>query len=173
MKKAIFSGKGQLFSGDIAIATLIFLAALSATFYLWNSVGSDIERSEDLSDMERMATESAEQLIRTPGDPGDWNRHNVKSIGLATYDRVINESKAIEFLEMMNQSNYEDNMHKLQTGRYGFYMNLSYLNGSMVSIAGTGFSAGMRPVETTESLAIRRTVIYNDSIARLNLILWR
>jgi hypothetical protein len=42
------NSSGQLFSGDIAIATMVFLVALALAFFLWNSVSDDINNAEKM-----------------------------------------------------------------------------------------------------------------------------
>lgn len=164
--------KGQLFSGDIAVATFMFMTALALAFFLWSSVSQDIQRSEDRKDMEWLAADSVEQLIRTPGVPEDWSIFTVRVPGIAD-DRVINESKAADFVELMNSTNYGSNAHLMGIAPYEFYMNVTDLGGELVRVEGKEFTAGRAPSGASESVYMPRTAICNGTIARINYVVWR
>lgn len=169
--------KGQLFSGDIAIATVIFMAALATAFVIWNSVNDDINRAEDLRAMEKLASNSIEQLIRTPGVPEGWTYQTVKVPGLATQDRVINETKALVFIALMNatnSTNYHTNQGLMGVAPYNFYLNVTDLADKTFRINGTTpFIAGWAPQNEDEGVVMLRTAIFEDQIVRVILIIWR
>ncbi len=169
--------RGQLFSGDIAVASLVFLASLSMALFLWSSVNEDIRRAERLETMGRLANSAVEQLIRTPGIPEDWTESTVLVPGLSTEDRAINATKAERFISLMNatggSSSYNDNRHMMGLGTYDFHLNATYLNGSIVRVAGSEFEAGLELREVEEGAAVDRSAIFNESIVRLNFIIWR
>lgn len=174
--------KGQLFSGDLAIATMIFLSALALAFFLWNSTTEDINRAENLRELQKIAASTTEQLIRTPGIPADWDtqwdlvggvRQGVP--GLATSDRIINETKASSFIDFMNSTYYDDYKHLLGLGEYDFYMEVTPYNqpGSPVQVNGKDFVAGKAVSNSEESIAVLRTAIFNGEIVRVTLIIWK
>lgn len=175
--------RGQLFSGDIAVAMVVFLATLGLAFFLWNSTTDDINRAERLRDLQRIAASTTEQLIRTPGVPADWDTQwdlqgsggSVSGIpGLAADDRVIDPVKAGSFVELMNATYYEDYKHFMGLGEYDFYIDVRNLTGTLMEVSGKPFAAGKPlPAEYTESVSILRTAIFNDTIVRVNLIIWR
>jgi hypothetical protein len=165
--------KGQLFSGDIAIATVVFLTALSLALYLWDSTVDDINNAESMRDMARLGSEAIEQLVRTPGMPSDWNYATVEVPGLAQEDRVINATKAAYFIELMNATNYEENGYLMGIGPYQFYMNVTDLDGDPVMVGNTTFLTGLVPESDYESLSLFRTAIYNETVVRLNFIVWK
>lgn len=168
--------KGQLFSGDIAIAMMVFLFSLAMVFFLWNDVTDDINRAENLRRMEKIGSEAIEQLIRTPGIPEDWNYFTVEVPGLASDDRVINESKALAFIDLMDSTNsthYSANVHKMGLAEYDFYLNVTDLQGDVVTVGDVEFIAGEAPSGETDSIAMFRTAIFNETIVRVNFIMWR
>jgi len=168
------TGKGQLFSGDIAVATMIFIAALALAIFLWNSSTEDINKAEKLRDLQKLAASTTEQLIRTPGIPPTWDTNwDVKVPGLATNDRVINFTKADAFIDMMNATWYDEYRHTMGLGEYGFYMEVSDLNGSVVDVNGKPFIAGKPLSDYDESVSVLRTAIYNGTIVRVNFIIWK
>ena len=167
--------KGQLFSGDITTATMVFLLALALSVFIWDSSVEDINNAENLRNMEKVASETVEQLIRTPGVPEDWNYYTVQVVGLSSEDRIIDSSKATEFLELMNSSttDYDDNKHKLGLGIYDFYVNVTDINGTLVQVNGIDFIAGKEPTNSYTTLSVFRTAVYNDIIIRFNFVIWR
>jgi len=186
MKTAILSRKGQLFSGDIAIATMIFMAALALAFFLWNSTTEEINKAEKLRDLQKMAASTVEQLIRTPGVPEYWipdptcnNIDNLAVPGLATEDRRINSTKAGYFLEIMNTSNYETCKHIMGLGEYDFYMeilnltNLTQSDPPPIQVNGIPFVAGKAYISYDEAISIIRTAIYDNTLVRVNFVIWK
>jgi len=167
--------KGQLFSGDIAIATFVFLSSMALAMFMWNSTTEDINHAEQLRNMQKISFEAVEQLVRTEGTPEDWNYFTVEVPGLSSEDRFINRTKALAFMELMdsNSSNYDDNKHLVSIDPYEFYMNVTYLDDDAVEISGEAFVAGRMPTGETETIAIVRTAIFNSTIIRLNFIVWR
>jgi hypothetical protein len=187
MTLRVANGKGQLFSGDVAIATMVFLTALALALYLWDSTGDDINNAENLRDMERLGSEAIEQLVRTPGLPSDWNYATVEIPGLADEDRVINMTKAAYFVELMNETNYPEYGYLMGIGPYQFYMNVTDLDGEPIIVSNEAFLdelnetvvivnefvTGLVPEDAYESLALLRTAIYNSTVVRVNFIVWR
>ncbi len=173
--------RGQLFSGDLAVATILFISTLALAFFLWNSSTEDINKAEALRDLQRIAASTTEQLIRTPGTPPDWNTQwdlRGQDIsngvpGLATSARVIDPIKANSFIDMMNSTYYEQYKHLLGLGEYDFYMEVTNLTGSMVGVNGKPFVVG-KPLSNSEaSVAVLRTAIFNNTIVRVTFIIWK
>lgn len=176
MKNPKFKEKGQLFSGDIAIATVVFLAALALAFFLWNSATDDINRAEQLRNLQKVASETIEQLIRTPGIPEDWNYYTVQVPGLATKDREINSTKVLAFIDLMNSTNsthYGENKYLMGLGEYDFYMDVTELDGDTLTINGIPFIAGKLLSGATDSISMPRTAIFNGDIVRINFVIWK
>ena len=168
--------KAQFFSGDIAIASLLFLSSLSMVFLLWNTLISDIDRDDALRDMENLAVGIAEQLIRNPGVPADWNIYNVEVIGLASEGRVLNDAKVLNFISLMdatNSSNYDNNKNLLGVGLYDFSLNITDLDDNIITIQDTPCTTGLTPVDETDQITIVRTAISNGEIVRIKFTMWR
>jgi hypothetical protein len=168
--------RGQLFSQDIMIATMLFMASLALAIFLWNSYTDEINEAEQIRDFQKIASKSAEQLIRTPGTPPDWNFYTVRSVGLASEDRIINSTLAERFIDLMdseNSTHYDEKKYLMGVGGYDFYFNVTSLNSTRaIKVGGLDFVAGKRPQNPTRSLLMQRTAIYNDTPVRVNFILW-
>ncbi len=165
--------KGQLFSGDLMVATVVFMLSLSLVFVIWQTVSDDISNAEELRAMEKLTSEFSEQLIRTPGAAEDWRYFNVRITGMASDDRFINLTKAEWFIELMNGTNYDKNRYKAGIGSYDFWVNVTDLDGSVVSVRGTPFVTGKAPVNETTKIAVTRTAILGGTIVRFNMVVWR
>lgn len=165
--------KGQLFSGDLTIATTVFLFSLSLAFVIWQIVSEDIVNAEELRSMEKLTSEFSEQLIRTPGAAEDWRYYNVRITGIASEGRVINLTKASWFIELMNGTNYDTNRYKAGIGGYEFWVNVTDLDGNTQSVYGVPFVTGKEPVDETTEIAVARTALLNDTIVRFNMVIWR
>jgi hypothetical protein len=168
------SSRGQLFTGDLSIATLVFLIVLASLFFLWSSSTEDIENSTKLRDLKRMSSDVAEQLIRTTGVPEDWQPSTVRVMGLSDNSRTINGTKLLYFIGMMdsNGSEYESNKYLLGLGQYDFFLNITDIDGDPVNYSNTALFAGLLPSGTSSELIIQRTAILNESIIRFNFIVW-
>jgi len=174
--------RGQLFSGDLAVATVLFISTLALAFFLWNSSTEDINKAEALRDLQKIAASTTEQLIRTPGIPADWDTQwdlqgqGISSgvPGLATNDRIINATKANAFIDLMNSTYYEDYKHLMGLGEYDFYMTVTNLTGAPVEVNGKLFVAG-KPLSVaySEGISVIRTAIFNGGIVRVNFVIWK
>jgi hypothetical protein len=177
--------KGQVFSGELLIAYVIFTMVLIMVVYLWSNVVEDILESEDIYDLESTAMDMSEKLMKTPGVPVDWNRSNVDDIGLANTSRNLEEDKVTDFLYLMDAdaynnscndaavSNYECNKHMTGAGVYDFYLDMRYLNGSQVSLNGQPCTAGRQPVDDTRKITVTRTGLLSMTIVQVRISVWR
>lgn len=178
-------GTGQIFSGEFFLAYVLFTAAFGMVLYLWNADVRDINDAERLYGMESLAVDLTEQLIRTGGFPTEWNFSNVVSIGLADESRILNSSKIISFVVMMNNSrydnlcndssltNYECEKHFLGVRNFEFSANLTYLNDTTVVISNTSCFTGKSPVNESEKITIYRNALLENTTLRVMLTLWR
>jgi len=151
--------KGQIWSLDFAASLTVFLMVLLPLFFVWNYVNFQNQHEATLNEMERRALSISDALIRTGGSPSDWDSANVKSIGLASSDNVLDPAKVSEMFSM----NYNKTKAMLG-GEYDFYFSLTDLNGTSYGSIGNK-SAGevIVPVE--------RYCIHNDRIVKMEFAL--
>ena len=134
--------KGQVFTWDIAVATLIFMIILGVIIYLWTDTVEDINSSEMEYEMVWLATAVSEQLVRTPGVPYNWTMYpevqNITVIGLSDVetigantqplDRVLDPNKMLYFINT-TKSRYAVVKNKLfGTGKYDYYIEFACLD---------------------------------------------
>ncbi len=167
--------RAQIFSAEFLLAYFIFSLALITAFYLWNSINSDILASERIYEIEEISVDTAEKLVNTAGLPYNWNSAGeILSIGLANESRILDQGKILKFKEIMNSSNsnYEDNKYILGIGRYDFYLNITDINETGISIGNQSLSAGKIPINETYKITTIRTAILNNEIVRIKLTVW-
>ena len=178
-------GKAQVLSGEFILACVIFLFVLASIFFLWSTTTRNIAESEIMHGMDEVATNAIEKLIRTSGYPDDWENippaeiDNVSAIGLATESRILDKKKVLKFLYIMsnnthnpcgpNISNYECNKHFLGIGRYDFYLDITYLNGTIVNVKGRNCTTGLIPGNTEYMLTKRRNALLDGDIVKVTL----
>ncbi len=97
------NSRGQGIAVDLMIAVLIFLLLMAATLAIWSNTASVAGRQLSEREMQRMAENAMDALIRGSGSPADWEQvhcseENINSIGLAKRDRVLDENKLNQFI---------------------------------------------------------------------------
>lgn len=163
--------KGQMFTGDLAVATMLFIATLTLVFLLWDNITEKINSAEQYKEMDTLATDITEQMLRTPGSPIDWNETNVYSIGLADEDRVLNESKLLAFVGMYNTTvRYRDNQFFMNLGPYDFFINFTYLNGTQLVVNETTIATGLAP--EGDRITFYRSASLNNETLRIYFTAW-
>jgi hypothetical protein len=132
---------GQIFTWDLIFGIIIFMVSLSLVINLWETSYKEIRRSEEYYEMNWLAETAAEQLVRSSGDPYDWNAKNAISLGLARYDvesgtsqsRLLDPDKVLSFIDLTKKNYSEARARLLGTGGYEMYIELSCLNATGMS----------------------------------------
>lgn len=176
--------RGQVFSGELLLAYVIFTLVLIMVVYLWGNTIKGIFESEDMYDLETTAADVSENLMRTPGVPETWNKTTVQTVGLVNKSRILNEDKVLDFIDLMDPtlndnsceggvSNYVCNKHLTGIGVYDFYFSMEYLNGSVISIKGQACTTGKQPENETKKVTMTRTGLLNTTIVQTKVMVWR
>jgi hypothetical protein len=119
--------------------------------------------------MESAAMSVSDTLVRQPGIPEGWNSTNVTTIGLASQENVLNESKLSEFMAM----DYGSIKSLLGIANYEFYFEVRYPNGTLASLPGGGqITKGTYPSDAGMIIPVDRHALYMESPASMTLILW-
>jgi uncharacterized membrane-anchored protein len=161
--------KAQAWSMDFAASMVIFSTALLLILFAWNYAVQQSHEQTSFNVMENAAIAASDSLIRHGGSPEGWSQADVMTIGLASSENVINETKA----ESLMQVNDTDIKRLLGIGNYEFYLEIRYANGSMVSTpGGQVIQKGIYPTTATTIIPVERQVLYMDKMARLKLIVW-
>jgi len=161
------------------------LGVLAATYILWNYTLIDLAEQDEFRMMESSAIDVFEQILRTPGEPLDWDHFTVSYIGLASESRVLNETKVSSFLYMMNdsifdsscgvadESNYDCFKGLMGLGDIQFEMAFYDLGGALMVVDSVSAGTGREAVNETMMLTLHRTAILGGEITDVVLTVWK
>ncbi|MFH0860477.1 MAG: hypothetical protein V1921_04700 [Candidatus Altiarchaeota archaeon] len=175
--------RSQLFGGEFFFAFFIFMMILTIIFFMWSYTLREIRKSNDFVDMQETAVNIGEQLLRTPGNPENWTAANAISVGLSNESRNLVGDKILRFIDMMDQSKYDNSCagnisnyycskYLLGVGKYDFHFQMTYLNGTVFQVYGRDAITGMEAVNETNIITVQRSALYESQIVRIVLTLW-
>lgn len=183
--------KGQVWSYDLIVASIIFVAAMAILAYFWWSARTNM--SEDKEAIIRESLKVSDVLM-SPGIPANWNTlvdlsdqttwSNVQQIGLA--NSWTNPSLSIDKVyKLVNMSitNYSYTQTLIRSN-YNFYMEFKFRNTSNsnleqpVLMNNENITAGIDPTVGNTALTVKavarddRIAVYDNSIVIMRLYLW-
>lgn len=156
--------EGQVFSTDFIGSAFIFIILLNIGFMAWNTAYDQQSRFTEQKMMRQEAFQTSRLLVRTPGHPPNWTSSDVKIVGLAEPDHVIQESK----LEELDSMGYDQARAALGLGRTEFLLN--------VTSESYEKSIGLEPSNPENLVVEDYPVLVNTTNVfergRLRLVLW-
>jgi hypothetical protein len=161
--------KAQAWTLDFAASVVIFLTALILVMFALNYTLYQSRQQAVLNVMENAAMAASDSLVRQPGIPAEWNSTDVITIGLASQENVLNETKLAEFMAM------DDSAIRglLGIANYVYYFEVRYPNGTLASLPGGGeITKGAYPSGASAVIPVERHALYMEKPARMVLILW-
>lgn len=156
-----------MWSLDFIISAVIFCLALALILFAWSFTSTQTAAQGQLSDMESIGLEISDSLVRTPGQPQDWNSTSVQVIGLASDEGVLDQTKVDRFVNL----SYEQAKQLLGLGLYEFYFELRDLNGTLLT-NGQNLTAGTWPQDADLAVPVQRFVLLEQKTAKLKFVLW-
>ena len=150
--------KAQVWSLDFITSVVIFLIVLVPLFFVWSYVNIQNQQQMLFDEVETLALSVSDSLIRTKGSPEGWDITNVRQIGLASEENVLNATKVSYFLTM-GSTDY-NRTRALLTYGYDFFFNLTDMNGTSLGIVGN------KP-ENRMVVPIERYCLLNERIVKL------
>lgn len=157
------SVKGQTWSTDILITSLVLTFILVFFLVGWNYLGYNWNNSEKQDKMYVAALFASEALISQAGD-GWENKTNISGIttfGLVDQRNVLSNKK----LENMNLANLTIIKEKLGIPHYNLYINIT--NGSVIF-----YEFGNSPSQLNETIKIERLALLNKTLVKVRLHIW-
>jgi nitrogen fixation-related uncharacterized protein len=155
------SVKGQIFSTDFLIACSIFIVAVGVLFIYWRYASSQIEETRNLNDMNEKLY-LASQVLFTEGVPKYWSSENVVQLGLEN-NHMFNQTK----MNSLSLLDYSKVLTLVGSENYYVYYRLHDENNS------TLFEFGVYPSDARNVMKAERIGILNQSIAIVEVLLWR
>ncbi|MDP3741886.1 MAG: hypothetical protein Q8R15_01080 [Candidatus Micrarchaeota archaeon] len=153
--------KGQISSIDALIAILLFTGIYA--FLTSAYQGIDLERDE-FESLSLKTSVVSSNLLSSQGEPFNWTQADVSQFGLVVNRGVIERNKLAAFLNL-SQNNLSRTSELLGVSGYGFYFNVSYLNGSIVSIAAPSFNGQAvigSDFNSTTAASVRSLAVYDN-----------
>lgn len=149
--------KGQIFTPDFAASVVLFSIFLLSFGLIWNSAMSTFIQEGDLPEKQHDYTFS---LLKTSGNPSDWNKSNVKMPGFYS-DGYISAEKFLEFKEIGVRK--QQQLLRIQN----FYMELNELNGSTASYNGQNLTIFSGAAFSPKSIPTNSTIYTSRQVSVL------
>jgi len=161
--------RAQVWSLDLAASIVIFVTALALAMFSLDYTMNQSQAQLQSAMMEDAAMAASDSLVRQAGVPQDWTAATVTTLGLASRDNILNETKIEEFLALDNDTIKD----LLGIANYEYYFDIRYPNGTLASLpGGQQIVKGTYPSSAVTVIPAERHVIYMGDIARMRLILW-
>ncbi|MBU0898615.1 MAG: hypothetical protein KKB03_04465 [Nanoarchaeota archaeon] len=162
--------RGQIWSMDFIVSAIIFFIALATIMFSWNYIIQNTDEQTVINEMESSVLDITDVLVRSPGVPRDWTPSNVQSIGLASEENKLNETKVDYFMQL----DYSETKLLLGIKNYHFYFELEDLNNQTVkNQADQNITKGVYPdTASFIQIPVERYALYRDAIVKLKFIFW-
>ncbi len=150
--------KGQLFSSDLVLSIFIFLIVFAFLSIFTANMVNNIHKDQISRDLELQVIRISDLFVKTSGKPENWEDINpdlVESIGLVNKENIIDEEKLSSFISM----NYTKSKKILGLEDTDYFFRLE--NNTKGELGGE-----IRIVS-------KRLVIYDNSIALMEIVLWK
>lgn len=153
------NSKGQLFSVDLLVASVIFLAIITITIFYSSYITERSLLTESETERDLAAINTANNLVYSQGNPANWENltdlNNVYSIGLSKTRNELDFKKTQRLVDL-NQTNYDYIRDLLGVSKFG--LNISILKLQDKSILE---EFGLEPGVDAKVSSVNRFVIYN------------
>jgi len=158
MSKAI-NQKGQIFSTDLMMASIVFLFILVLAVTYSNTVANRVSLFESDAERQTSAAIAANALVYSTGSPSSWENlsglENVSSLGLVSSKNMIDRQK-LQRLVDLNATNYDDVRALIGLSKYNVKISILRLQNKQ-SIEEWGMNPGLQDTVT----AVNRIAFYN------------
>lgn len=153
--------KAQIAMTDLLLALILFTILFLGLIFFWTFYQSKFVDNFARDEMELLAFQISDALIRTPGYPSNWesNVNLTQSPGLSSSERVLSSAKIAAF------SNFTYNQTKtfFNIERFEYYI-LIKQNNTVI------YETNVTP--TGRIVSIRRNVYYENQDTTLDFALW-
>lgn len=162
--------KGQYFSFDAVIATVIMVLAFSTLVAYWYGAQAVVEERTNsrLADAGRIA-----ESLLSPGSPADWDNGmyitDIRQIGIATgFNNGLDSWKVRQF-KSLSEQDYEGVGRLLRAGGdYYVLIERTEQTGAPVAEIGKPY-----PANSSYVVVANRGVTYEGHPARMRVFLWK
>lgn len=159
--------KSQVVVTDLFIALFIATILIVVIVFAWNRYTRILEEDTGYKEMQIIAFQTADLLVKSKGEPEDWEEDpdNVGVIGLASSDRYLSTEKVDAFI---NNISYRNSSKSLGISYYDFYFQINHINGTGLVQHGINYSTINKSI-----VNVQRLVNYKNEKAVMELALWK
>ena len=161
--------KAQIWSFDFAVSMVIFITALILVLSLWSYANSQTNEQLRQEKLQDLILTVSDVLVRSEGSPENWTKDDVKIIGLASREKVLDPDKISEFMQIP----YDTARQLLGTGSFNFHFQLSHANETVMKLGGNDIAIGLSPANTSIVAPVERYVLFNGEIVKARMVLWQ
>jgi len=159
MKCCSVNEKGQVFSPDILVAVIIFLAALVFFYIGSNSIFAQEDLFELRSEVDEVLHSTMNSLVFSQGKPVNWDEgpvQNTSFFGLADERNIVDQNKIVTLINFLD-NNYLYTKERLGIGKFSFKLRVIDFNGSIL------YSSTRTFTNTRLEQGLRRIVSLNGT----------
>ncbi|MFH1106796.1 MAG: hypothetical protein V1787_02775 [Candidatus Micrarchaeota archaeon] len=166
-----------LFTSDFVLSLAIFMIVLALAAPLWDHVRAQAAYSSVQYRIQADALAASDALVRSPGNPRDWDAASVMSMGLADEEHMLNGTKVSMMFNML-KADYPAAKGRMGLAPYDLNISITDGNGQTIDLQGneTGFASDA-PVSVA-AFNVRRIALLEANsthrqIVNINLVVWR
>lgn len=153
--------KGQAFSPDFIVASIIFLLILTILQVYTQNMYEKIDKQQNLFYYESLVS-TTDVLLLYRGYPANWNQSNVEVMGLAEKPNYINRTKVEEMMAMS-----ESRIRKVMNIE-GMSFNMTFSNQTDML-----YTSGESDWSSAENIfIINRNAVMDGKPVKLTFIVW-
>jgi len=149
--------KGQISSIDLLVSILFFVILFIALRNIWQENIVTVALESEQFQMQMYSNQALNVLLKTQGDPTNWNElspNSINLIGISDSKDVINSTKLRAFTSLP----YLTSSEKLGLNKYDFNFELYSTDNKVISY-------GANPDNNSITVSIKRFVMYNGGEA--------
>ncbi|MFH0861520.1 MAG: hypothetical protein V1875_00685 [Candidatus Altiarchaeota archaeon] len=159
-------GRGAVFTMDLIAALFIFLVIIVSMMWLWGTAYARMDAYRDSSSRQSRLLDISSALVKTPGNPADWQNGQVTpdrvyALGLASAENVLSEEK----LTALESANYQSLREIMGLGSENFSITVSRDYGGTPEVL---YSKGA-VLDASERRIVRRYALMNGTRVELKL----
>ncbi len=164
--------KAQIFSADLTISFVIFLAFMLIGINKWNAKLNELD---ELRNTEKLWFEGGilMETLFTQGNPENWTLNAIKTIGLTNKPNYLDKHK-LELFINYSKTNYDTIKKEIGINEYEYNLKVAYLNGTLIYDQENNFNQGSEVIRLTRTAFLDKHEFkpnYEEVIVEL--IVWR
>jgi hypothetical protein len=156
--------KGQIWSADLLIASLVLLSIFFIFVISWNNLGHNWNSSQIQNKLYFAALFASDALIAQ--DSGNWE--NQETLENATSFGIVSERNKLDNKKLSKLTSADYAVVKEKLGIEGYELFINITNGS-----GTFYTFGVTPTNYDQTVVVERLAILNGTVVKVKVNVWQ